>query len=110
MATVQNALIEELTGHIEIGQDKDYVLTQAASYGFTINTLTIDASNGTGSAALKIDGVAVTNISAVSVSTVEASANASGANTVAVGQTVVLTLSSTDVLRDVSFSVKITRS
>ena len=58
---------------------------------------------------VKIDGTSVTSISAVSVSSTEATATATGANSVTAGNTITLVLSSNSAAVDVAFSIKVTR-
>lgn len=102
-------LVEQLTGHIETAENKTYVLDQSAAYAYTINTLIIKSASGAVTAKLTIDGVDVTGISAVSVSSTEATGTASAANAVSVGNTVALVLSSNSSALDVAFTVKSTR-
>ena len=109
LAFAGTGLVEQITGHIETAANKSYVLDQAAAYAYTINTLIIDASGGTCTAKLTIDGVDVTGISAVSVSTTEATGTASAANSVAVGNTVALVISANSAALNVSFTMKTAR-
>lgn len=102
-------LVEQISGHIETATNKSYVLDQSAAYAYTINSLIIDAVSGTCTVKLTIDGVDVTGISAVSVSSTEATGTASGANSVPVGGTVALVISANAAALDVAFTVKITR-
>jgi hypothetical protein len=105
-----NALkVDSISGDIETADDKTYVLDQYAAYAYTINNLYIKSSSGTCTAKLTIDGSDVTGISSVSVSSSEASAEATAANAVSVGNTVALVISSNSSAEDVSFTVKITR-
>jgi hypothetical protein len=70
-----------------------YVLDPKASFPYTINSLVIDSLNNTGTVAVKIGGVDVTSLSAVSVTTTLSDTNASGANSVSVGNEVTLVFS-----------------
>lgn len=87
-----------------------YTLSCYAHYGFTINTLKIICTSGTATAAIKINGTAVTNISAVGVSSTIATGTASGANTVVVGDIITLVISSPSSLNNLKVSLKITRT
>lgn len=108
--TTPTGFIENMSGFIESGSDKEYVLDQSAAYAYTINTLIIATVSGTTTAALTINGTNVTGISAVSVSSTPATGTASAANTVAIGDKVTLVLSSSSSPVDLSFSMKHTRS
>lgn len=107
--TTPTGFIEVFTGHIETAANKTYVLDQAAAYAYTINTLKIIDTSGTVTAAIKINGTAVTSISAVSVSNSVATGTASGANTVAIGDLVTLVLTSNSTALDVTYTLKVTR-
>ena len=77
--------VSQISGHIETAANKTYVLDLKAPYGYTVNALAAKTVSGTCTAKLTIDGVDVTGISALSVSSTEASATASAANTVGGG-------------------------
>lgn len=102
--------VEEISGHIETVEDKTYVLSLAAAYAAAIESLTIKTASGTCTAKVTIDGVDVTGLTGVAVSSTEATANASGANAVAVGNTVALVISANSAGADLTFSLKMTRS
>ena len=87
-----------------------YTIDFYAMYKYTINSIKIISSLGTCTAALKINGVAVTGISAVSVSSTVATGTATAANTVAVGDTVTLVTTSPLTLNELQASIKITRT
>lgn len=89
---------------------KTYVIELYAAYPYNINQLKIKSASGTCTAALKINGTNVTGISAVSVSSTIATGTASGANSVSVGDTVTLVISSTSSLADLQASIKTTRT
>jgi hypothetical protein len=103
-------LIEQMTGHIETVADKTYVLDQSAAYAYDIDTLIIKSASGTCTAKIQIEAVDVTGISAVSVSSTEATGTASAANSVSVGDTVTLVISSNSSCLDMAFTVKYTRT
>lgn len=106
---INNLAIDSINGMIETADDKTYILDQYASAAYTINSLYIKSASGTCTAKLTIDGSDVTGISSVSVSSSEASATATAANSVSIGDTVALVISSNSSAEDVSFTVKITR-
>jgi hypothetical protein len=86
-----------------------YTLELYAQYAYTINQLKIISASGTCTVAVKINGVDVTGISAVSVSSTIATANASAANTVAVGDKITLVTTSNSALTNLQASLKTTR-
>jgi hypothetical protein len=86
-----------------------YTLELYAQYAYTINQLKIISASGTCTVAAKINGVDVTGISAVSVSSTIATANASAANTVAVGDKITLVTTSNSALTNLQASLKTTR-
>jgi hypothetical protein len=102
--------VDVIPGHIETAADTTYYLDQYAMYAYTINEIRIISASGTVTAAVKIDGSNVTGISAVSVSSAEATGTATAANSVSVGNTVTLVLSSNAAALDVRFTLKITRA
>lgn len=99
-----------ISGQIEYVQNKTYTLDLYSIDQKTIETLTIKTTSGTCTAAIQINGVSVTNISAVSVSSVETTATASGLNTVAVGDTITLVISSNSSSLDLVFTLKYVRT
>lgn len=107
--TSLSGLVESISGDVETVANKVYVLDQYASYAYTINTLKIITASGTVTAAVKINGTAVTGISAVSVSSTIATGTASAANTVAIGDRVTLETSSNSTALDMAFTLKVTR-
>jgi hypothetical protein len=105
-------LVEMIDGNdinTSIGNNT-YTMVFFAEYGFTINELRIIAASGTATAAVKIGGTNVTGMSAVAVSNIATTATATGANTVAVGNTVTLVLSSTAALTNLQWTLKLTRT
>ena len=86
-----------------------YTLELYAQYAYTINQLKIISASGTCTVAVKINGVDVTGISAVAVSSTIATANASAANTVAVGDKITLVTTSNSALTNLQASLKTTR-
>jgi hypothetical protein len=86
-----------------------YTLVLAAKYACTINELSIIAGDGTATAAVQIDGVSVTGISAVAVSNVIATATATALNSVAVGNKITLVITSPTALDNLQATLKTTR-
>lgn len=99
----------QYTGMIADPVNRDYTLDQSAGFRYVIESLTIITSAGTCTAALKIDGVSVTSISAVAVTSAESVATATGANTVNVGNTLVLTVSSVTAADNLAYTIKVRR-
>lgn len=108
MAT--KAAVDFVGGMIETAADKTYVIDLSAAYAYTVNTLIIKSASGTCTAKLTIEGTDITGISAVSVSSSEATGTATAANSVAVGNTLALVVSSNSDATDVSFTIKTTRA
>jgi hypothetical protein len=102
--------VETISGHIETVANKTYVLDLKAPYAYTVNQLAAKTASGTCTAKLTIDGVDVTGITALAVSSSEDFDDASGANSVAAGATLALVLSSNSSGLDLSFTVKVTRA
>jgi hypothetical protein len=71
-----------------------YVLDAKATFPYTIDGLVIDSLNNTGTVAVQINGVSVTNLSGVSATTTLSDTNATGANSVGVGAAVTLVFTS----------------
>ena len=71
---------------ITAGTAQDYVILMKARESFTIDSLVYECDTGTlTGCSVKIDGVAVTGLSSLSVSSSETETNATGNNTVSVG-------------------------
>lgn len=105
-----NALnVETITGMIEVADDKTYILDQSARHAYSVENLYIKASSGTCTAKLVIESTDITGITGVSVSSTEASATATAANSVAVGETLKLVISSNSSAEDVAFSIETNR-
>lgn len=94
-----------LSGFIETPSDKTYVLMLYAKQAFTINNITIKTTSGTCTAAVQIDGVNVTSLSGLSVTSVEQTVNATGANSVVAGNTISLVISSNASAADLQFTI-----
>ena len=92
--------VSQISGHIETAANKTYILDLKAPYGYTVNALAAKTVSGTCTAKLTIDGVDVTGISALSVTSTEASATASAANVVGVDTTLALVVSANSAALD----------
>ena len=110
IALVSDFNVGVFTMFIEAGADKDYTLDAYAAFGYTINSLAIKTGSGTCNATVKINGTAVTGISAIGVTSRVGVYTASGANTVTAGQRVIVTLDTTAAATDIELTLKYTRS
>ena len=90
--------------------DRTYVLDSYAPGSYTINSIGYQCSTGTCTLASQIDGVNVTSLSGLSVSSTPGTASASGANSVSAGNRVTAVVTSSSVIQDLEFSLKITRT
>jgi Protein of unknown function (DUF2793) len=106
---INNLAIDSIDGMVEIAIDKTYTIVPSAKFAFTINNITISSVSGTCSVAVQINGVSVTGLSAISVSSTPQTLSASGANSVAIGNAVTMLVSSTSPATDVTFSIQKTR-
>lgn len=99
------------SGMIEVAKNKSYVLIyKTASPGTVVNMQVVCDTGGTVTAAVKINGTAITGISAVSVSSTPATATATAANTYAAGATVELTLSANASAKNVRWTLEMLRT
>lgn len=80
---------------ITAGTAADYVLDLKALVGYTIDSAVMQVDAGTLTVAIKIGTTAVTSLSAVAVDTDIDETSATGANTVAAGNKVILAVSTT---------------
>lgn len=87
-----------------------YTVVRAPGFAFTINSLVHINNAGTLTAAVQINGVAVTGLSAVAVTSAETTTNATGSNTVATTARVQIVLSSVTGVGEVNFTLRCTRS
>jgi hypothetical protein len=109
-APTWQALIDEITGMVETPSNKTYVLDQSAPFPYTINTLVATCTSGGITGAIKINGTAVTGISALAItSSAVVTGTASAANTVNIGDKVTFVTTSNAAASDVSFTLKVTR-
>ena len=88
-----------------------YDLDTYAPFGYTVTEVyQIQTSSGTVTAALKINGTAITGLSSISVSSTPQNVSASGANAVAVGDTLSLVFSSNVSAQNIKFTLAATRT
>ncbi len=110
LASTGVGLVEFLSGFIPAPADGIYTLDESVAYAYTINTLIAKLASGTATAAISINGTPVTGISATALSSTQATGTASAANSVAIGNRVTLTLSSSSSPTNLAFTMKITRA
>ena len=103
-------LIEQICGLIETPTAKTYTIVIKSNFSFTLNDITVKLASGTCTMAVKIDGVDVTSLSAISVTNGEQTVTASGANAAAAGTDLTLVLSAISSPVDLSFNIKTTRT
>ena len=87
-------LVETKEWLFETPYDRTYILDLSAKYAYTVQNATVKTDSGTATLAFTIEGVNITSMSAVAASSVEATATSSAANSVAIGNTVALVVSS----------------
>jgi len=97
--------IDPISGMIEEGKDQEYVLN-LSSPASMINKLIIVCLSGTVTATIKINGVSVTGLEAVSVSSIQVEALATALNNVLAGDRLSLFLSSSVSPVNVSFTLE----
>jgi hypothetical protein len=101
--------VEQVAALFEAPTDKTYTIVLAMKYGCTINELTTKTSNGTLTCAVKINGVAVTGLSAVAVTNSLLTSTATAANTVVAGDLIEMTTSASVAPTDYAWVLKWTR-
>ena len=106
-AAVQNG---NISGEIFPVEDRVYTIELACTEARTLNTLAIQLGSGTCVAAIAIDGVAVTGLSALSVTTGFQSFTATAANSAAINDTITLTITGQVGASELMFTLKYTRS
>jgi hypothetical protein len=102
-------LIESINSHFQTPSNTTITLDESAPYPYTINTLIAKLSAGTITAAIQINAVSVTGISAAALTTTQSTATATAANSVAVDNRVTLVLSSNAGAANLAFTLKTTR-
>lgn len=101
---------ETIAGMIETPAVKTYTLDLKASYAYQIQTLSTILASGTATAKVQIDGVDVTGLTAISVSSTITNSTATAARDVAAGAKVTLVISAVDTPEDLAFTMKVTRA
>lgn len=86
-----------------------YVLDPKATFPYTINGLVIDSLNNTGTVAIQINGVSVTGLSAVAVTTTLSDTNATAANSVVAGNAVTAVFTSISTTASFVGKLRVTR-
>ncbi len=99
-----------ISGQIESPLIKTYTLDLAVIDARTLNTLAIKTTSGTCTVSIRIDGVNVTGMNGLAVTSTEQVATATALNTVAIGQTITLVVTATSTPVDLVFTLKYTRA
>ena len=100
---------DSFAGMIESPTNKVYVIDSYAPAAYTINSLSVKTVSGTATVGVSLEGAGVSGIYGVSASSVRATQSATGNNTVAANNRVILTVSSASAPVDMEFTLKITR-
>jgi len=103
-------LIDSIGGLVEVAADTTYRLGGPSAFAYTIDSLDVETASGTITVAVKVNGTAVTGLSAVAASSTPASATATAANTVAVGDYLTFVTSSNSGATGLLFGITITRT
>lgn len=109
MGTPTAGEIETINIFIPTPANQDYTLDEFPAYAYDVVDLVHKTSAGTMTAAIKIDGNAVTNISAAAVTSTQSTATASGANSGTAGQRLTLTVSSVSSAANYAATLKLRR-
>jgi len=102
-------LVSTISGFVEAGSDKTYVLEEYAKYGYTIEDITTKLSSGTVTVAIKINGTNVTGLSAIGATSSRLTSTSTALKTVNVGDKVTMVWSSSSSPVDFGFTIKIQR-
>ena len=97
-------------GSVTPGNDTIYITAHAAYPGQIDSVQNIATSSGTITAAVKINGTDVTNLSSISVSSTEQDVSATGANTFSTGDKITVVLSSNSSAADLRGTILITQT
>ncbi|RJO72872.1 MAG: hypothetical protein C4523_02555 [Myxococcales bacterium] len=95
---------------IEEPQNKTYVLDLKAAYPYTISWVAVKTSAGSVICNHQIEGVSITNMSAVTAGSTEQTASAGGANSVALGNTYQVVLTGNSTAADLSMTIAYQRT
>lgn len=100
-----------ITGFIETAAVKSYTLDTSAISAYRIESITIKCSSGTATVSIEKNGVAMTGLSGISVSTTVATATATndGTNDVVAGNTLTLNITVNSSATDIEFTIKATK-
>lgn len=102
-------LVQSFSGFIEAGTAKTYVIDEYAKFAYSIDDITTKLASGTVTVAIKISTVDVTGLSAIAVTSTQATTLATAANIVNVGAKVTMVLSSVSSPVDFGFTMKMSR-
>lgn len=108
--TFLGAMVGEITRLVETAGNKTYVLDQAAAFAYRVNTITLATLSGTITAKVQIDGVDVTGMTALSVTSTPVVGTSSAARDVAVGSKVTLVTTANSTALDLAMTLKYTRT
>src|ERR1700685_2547281 len=95
----------------DLGAGLSYDLDTYAPFGYTVtNVYQIQTSSGTVTAALQINGTNITGMSGIAVTSTPQNVAATGANSVAIGNTLSLVFSSNASAQNIKFTLAATRT
>lgn len=101
--------VESYVGHLDAPTNKTYFLDFKAAFAGTLNSLDIGSISGTCTVDIKINGVAVTGLSAIAVSNSTPTALATALNAFAAGAQITIVISANSAATDLAFTLKYTR-
>ncbi len=102
--------VEGGSGTIRTPTDSTYTLIQSIPYGETINDIRIALTSGTCTVAIQINGVDVTGLNAIAVSSTPQTVSASALNTMVPTDQLTLVISGSSSPVNLSFTIKSTRT
>lgn len=100
---------DAFAGEIEYPSNATYTLDLKAAFAYDIDSIALQSAAGTCSVKLQIDGVDITGLTAISVSTTETEATATANRRVNAGQTLTMIVSSASGLTKLAYTCKTTR-
>jgi hypothetical protein len=109
---IQTGFVEEISGHIETADDKDYKLVQKAQYARQITSIALICTTGAASIALEIDSSDITTctgMAANAATEIEVTCDTGSSNDLGSGETLDLEISNNASCEDFAFTVKTTR-
>ena len=110
-ASLQTLTISKQIYLADLSAGLTYPLDTYAPFGYTVTEVyQIQTSSGTVTAALQINATNITGLGSISVSSTPQNVAATGANTVAVGDTLSLVFSSNASATNIQFTLAATRS